>query len=122
MFLANEFARAEIEPDDRWGSDKRKQAPALGLFEPEMRRVMRGNDRLRNRKADAYSRVVVLKKLSKARSRFATQCPVRCQRRKKAPRRFIERRLDVDPGIGCPDCAIDWTRLNSRLMMITCCN
>jgi hypothetical protein len=38
MFLANEFGRAEIEPDDRWGSDKRKQAPALGLFEPEMRR------------------------------------------------------------------------------------
>jgi hypothetical protein len=41
MFRANEFARAEIEPDDRRGSDKRKQAPPLGLFESEMRPVMR---------------------------------------------------------------------------------
>jgi len=38
MFLANEFALAEIEPDDGQGSDKRKQSAPLGLFEPEMRR------------------------------------------------------------------------------------
>src|SRR5207248_610657 len=37
IFLANEFARAGIERDDRRGSDKRKQAPPLGLFEPEAR-------------------------------------------------------------------------------------
>jgi hypothetical protein len=38
MFLANEFAGARIEPDDRWKWQREaKWAPPFGRFEPEMR-------------------------------------------------------------------------------------
>jgi hypothetical protein len=87
MFLANEFARAEIEPDDRRGSDKRKQPPSLGLFEPEMRRSCAAMiDRQIARQMPIHASLV-LKKLSKTRSRFADAMPSPSSEKEKTPSR-----------------------------------
>jgi hypothetical protein len=80
---------------------------------------MCGNGRLANRRSDAYSRFLGPEEAVKDGSRFADGMPGPLPKKEKTPSRFIERRLDVDPGI-C-SCVIDWTLLTSRLM-ITCCN